>query len=524
MSAFPWLVVSVFGCVSLQFGFSFHYVHCCILGWCKIRILEIVTVSPYHRFTMADDDEEAVVIGWSAIWVTLLVSVLQGAIFYWFFAFQRKKEINKNSYDLYEPRQHTRKHRSPAPFASSWWRDALAVTQEETLRCVGLDSYMFLRFLRLGARVCTLGTVMSLVLIPVYATGEARGDATIEFNQLTLARVDQGSHRIWAALIAWYIFIAFILYEFWNEWKLYFKNRSFFLARGDIDSPTDFRYAICVEQVPETYRSDKALEVYFERLFPNQVREATICLQAANLEKLIAERYAAILKLEAAEAFTIVKPLKPQPTVKVGATMGVCGGNKVDAIKHYQEEIDRLNSEIDQERAGMSDNEASTAFVIFKSLRAKQASVQCELTGNPDSMVIRAAADPKGILWQNIPTPLLRQKTLELQMACVWLVGILFWAIPVSFVTSIANLNSMLSTLGLGQADPNAFWYGLVAGLLPVIALIVLMLVLYMVITAVATSVVGYKSLPEVDVYCLFWHQLFQFANLWLILYVPSHF
>jgi hypothetical protein len=413
---------------------------------------------------MADEstDEDAVVIGWSAIWVTLLVSVLQGAIFYGFFACLRKKEIAKNSNDLFEPRQHTRKHRSPAPFAKRWWSDTLAVTQEETLRCVGLDSYMFLRFLRLGARVCTLGTVLSLVLIPVYATGEARGDATLEFNKLTLARVDQGSDRIWASLVAWYIFIAFILFEFWNEWKLYFKNRSFFLARGDIDLPKAFRYAIRVEQVPEKYRSDKALEEYFERLFPNQVSEATICLQTGKLEKLVAERHAAILKLEAAEAFTIVKPQKPHPTVKVGATMGLCGGNKVDALTHYQEEIDRLNAEIDQERAGMSDNEASTAFVIFKSLRAKQAAVQCELTGNPDSMVVQAAPDPKGILWQNTPTPLLKQKTLELQMACVWLVGILFWAIPVSFITSIANLNSMLSTIGVDEVDPDAVWYGLV--------------------------------------------------------------
>jgi hypothetical protein len=475
---------------------------------------------------MADEsiDEDAVVIGWSAIWVTLLVSALQGAIFYWFFAFQRKKDMAMNSYDLYETRQHTRMHRSPAPFASSWWREALAVTQEETLRCVGLDSYMFLRFLRLGARVCFVGTVLSLVLIPVYATGESRGDATIKFNQLTLARVDQGSDRIWAALIAWYIFVAFILYEFWHEWKLYFKNRSFFLARGDVDLPKDFRYAIRVEQIPEVYRSDMALEEYFERLFPNQVREATICLQMGNLEKLIAERHATILKLEAVEAMTMAKPQKPQPTVKVGATMGLCGGKKVDAMKHYQEEIDRLNTEIDQERAGMNDNEVSTAFVIFKSLRAKQAAVQCELTGNPDSMVVQAAPDPKGILWQNIPTPLPKQKALELQMCCVWLVGILFWAIPVSFITSIANLNSMLSTFGLGEADPDAAWYGLVAGLLPVIALIVLMLVLYMVIVAVATNVVGFKSLPEVDVYCLYWHQLFQFANLWLILYVPPHF
>jgi hypothetical protein len=50
------------------------------------------------------------------------------------------------------------------------------------------------------------------------------------------------------------------------------------------------------------------------------------------------------------------------------------------------------------------------------------------------------------------------------------------------------------------------------------------MAVLYIVIVMVATKVIRKKSMPEVDAYTLYWHQLFQFANLWLILIGGSFF
>jgi hypothetical protein len=170
---------------------------------------------------MSEEEEaEEIVVTWSAIWVTLLVAFAQSFIFYLFFSYQRSKEQEKESYSLYEPRHHTRSHRSPAPFAESWWKDAWGVSQEELLRCVGLDSYMFLRVLRLGARMAAVGTLFSLILIPTYATGDATGDSTLEFNQLTLARVTQGSSRMWVTAIAWWFFVAFVLYEFWMEWTV----------------------------------------------------------------------------------------------------------------------------------------------------------------------------------------------------------------------------------------------------------------------------------------------------------------
>lgn len=493
---------------------------------------------------MDESSSTEVVISWSGIWVTGLVSFVQGLVFYSFFRYRRGKDAPAEQYDLYEPRQHTRQHRSPPPFAGSWYKAAWNVSQEETLRCVGLDSYMFLRFLRLGARICTMGCVLALVLIPTYATGEERGRSTQQFNQLTLARVSADSKRLWASLIAWWIFVGFVLYELWNEWVLYAHNRYEFLARGDVDMPKGYRYAVRVEQIPPAYRTDQALLDYFERLFPGSVEQATVFWKTDKLQALIDERQVTIEKLESAVAFTHGKPNKPRPKVKVGATMGLCGGSPTDAIEHYKIEIDRLNEAIDMERSMFDSSEAgkatsskrvdvddgnietsfsaedqlsgkadtSTAFVTFSNLRTKQAAVQCELTGNPDSMIIFPAPDPKGVLWKNISVPLPQQKILQVQAAALWLAGILFWAAPVSFVTSIANLNSILESIGVDSANPDAFWYGLVSGLLPVIALAILMAVLYMAIVAAAKQFVRYKSMAEVDAYALYWHQLFQFA------------
>ena len=326
------------------------------------------------------------------------------------------------------------------------------------------------------------------------------------------------------------------------------------------------------------------MRTYFEHLFPNQVRQVAVCMFATSLDSLILERKKCLLAYEKAVAFTQAKPNKPVPMVKAGAKLGCCGGTKVEAIPYYKGEIQRLNKEIDIERASLytlvdgqqaqkpadviqlqskdtveensvevgwgnagsgvaevkdendaqqneEDNEpatdgkaSSTAFITFTSLRAKQAAVQCEISGKKDCLDTFPVSDPEGVLWENVTTPVPRQTALELVTSCFWIVGLLFWAVPVTFVTSIANLNGILQTVGLPTADPNAVWYGLVAGLLPVIALKVLMIVLFISIGMVAKKVVRKKSMPEVDAYTLFWHQLYQFANLWLILIGGSFF
>mmetsp|Transcript_13597 Transcript_13597/g.28607 ORF Transcript_13597/g.28607 Transcript_13597/m.28607 type:complete len:573 (-) Transcript_13597:1552-3270(-) len=160
---------------------------------------------------------------------------------------------------------------------------------------------------------------------------------------------------------------------------------------------------------------------------------------------------------------------------------------------------------------------SSTAFVTFTSLRAKQAAAQCALTPDRTSMRVFHAPDPRSVLWENISFPLSMQDTAKFGMKVVWIVGILFWAIPVSVVNSLANLNSILQSLNIKTVDSSKPWYGFLSGLLPVIALALLLDALYALIVLTAKRVLKLKSLSDVDAYATYWYQLYQFANLWLI-------
>jgi hypothetical protein len=518
-----------------------------------LRTLLFITSSSSTTTTMADEQQqeetpiEGAIVSWSGITATLIVSVAQTAAFYIFFLYQRSKEKKKNDFSLYEPRQYGRKHRSPAPFADNWITHAWSVSQDVLRDSVGLDTFMYLRFLRLGARISAIGVFFSIVLIPVYATGDNRGNSTIEFNQLTLARVDQGSNRLWATVVFWWFFIYFILFEFWNEWKMFVEHRRRFMAHGDPDSNKDSRYAIRVEQLPEPNQTDLTLTAHFEELYPLQVRQANVFLEVEPLQKAIAERQEAIQQVEKATAFTIAKPEKPRPQSKIGSKVP-CQGEKVDTIEHFSAENTRLNTDIDSMRGGIlseqeiaesvdmedaaiaeapADEEdgptyttSNTGMVIFTSLHAKQSAME----GDYKDIKVLPAADPGCILWENVAVPYKRQRLATLLAACVWTVGIVFWAIPVAFVVAIANLDSILKSLELPEIDPNTAAYGLISGLLPVIALAVLMAVLYLAIVAAGSKWIRYKSAPEVDAYTLFWHMLFQFANLWLILIGGSFF
>ncbi|KAL3927188.1 MAG: hypothetical protein SGBAC_013181 [Bacillariaceae sp.] len=480
-----------------------------------------------------EEEKESIVIGWSGITATLIAATAQTTAFYIFFMIQRSREKKKSSYSLYEPRQFRFSHRSPAPFGSSWIMDAWRVDKEELRKNVGLDSYMFLRFLRLGARISGMGILCSLILVPVYATGMARGDSTIQFNQITLARVDQGSDRIWGTVLLWWVFIAFILKEFWTEWIEYQDNRREFLAKGDPDGSLDMRYALLVEQLPEAKQSDEALASHFEDIFPGQVRQATVFREVEPLQTKIDERQVAIENVEKAEAFIMAKPEKPRPKMKINSKVP-CSGQTVDAIDHNVAEYERLNKEIDEMRKGATDGvemaiegeevafeTSTTGVVTFTSVRAKESA----MAGHYKEIKVFQAADPdNSILWQNVTVPYTKQRIFQLVASALWIAGVLFWAVPVTLVVAIANLDSILKTLGLNQIDSSSAAYGIISGLLPVIALAVLMIVLYMAIVAAGEKFIKFKSAPEVDAYTLYWHMLFQFANLWLILIGGSFF
>jgi hypothetical protein len=163
---------------------------------------------------------------------------------------------------------------------------------------------------------------------------------------------------------------------------------------------------------------------------------------------------------------------------------------EVDAMEQLiKDNINKANAAV-QAVSSDVEQEVSTAFVIlFKNLRIQQAAIQCHLTGYPDVIVSFVATNANDTLWGN-------KHSRAAGMP----------AIPITVRHGRAQWSSMWKVLQLGQTDEEAAWYGLLAGLLPVL-----------VAAARRSGFIRYKSMIKVGSRTLHWHMLFQFANLCLI-------
>jgi hypothetical protein len=218
----------------------------------------------------------------------------------------------------------------------------LSISDQELLRCIGLDAYVMIRFLRFGFDTSFYPFLAAcLFLFPTYYNspyeGELGGDdggeaiVTDGYFQFTMNRLAPGSVRLWIAFGFSIVFFLFILRRLWVEWETFIELRFNFLANGDVEAdeggygmtygqnsvkekirrqnslaPKDdvqlhleqYRNSCMVEFIPESHRRDKELFEFFNAVFPNQVKRAEILLNGTWLSHLIGERQKFIVKYE----------------------------------------------------------------------------------------------------------------------------------------------------------------------------------------------------------------------------------
>jgi chaperonin cofactor prefoldin len=381
-----------------------------------------------------------------------------------------------------------------------------------------------------------------------------------------MANLEDDSIQLWAPLIVWYGFVGLVLYLFWQEWKAYLPLRQSFLANGDIDTSPEYRYTLQVEQIPPSKRSAAKLFAYFSKLFPGSVVKANICLSIDELEKTISKIKKARDAYEQADASMHGKQNAPRPQTKVGGFL-IFGGKKVDALSHFDKVMEELKIEAERQREEMvvfcerlgnqdlltlestaksnrsmsplsffgkgkklyDDDEifatkwkniaSSTGFLTLNSLASKQEAIQCELTGRPMLLKAYPAPELKDVIWNNVTTSMVMQNCKRLIANTFWTLGILFWAIPVSFTQILANLDGLREKAPwLWIPEKGTPLYGFLVGYLPVIFFLILMFLVPLLIALSAEKFIKMKSLSSVDLYLFRWHFGFQIANLWLIL------
>ncbi|CAM9780654.1 unnamed protein product [Ascophyllum nodosum] len=461
---------------------------------------------------------------WSVIWTTAAFAALQGVIVYALFECWRNKESMRG---IYQPRQINRPHRTPEEPSSkpfSWLTTILRINEEDTYRMVGMDHYVLLRHCKFGFRLTFYTSILAAVLMAVvYRSG---GEEEKEYNEITMANIMPESFRLWFSVVFMYVVVLWALTLMWIEWKNFVPKRFEFLSQGDPDMDPEVSYAVLVENIPDAQRSSPALYGYFDALFPGKVSYASLCMHADDLEEKLAEVQEALGKIEHAVAQKHLDPPKDDET-RIGGFL-CCGGEKWDTEEYYRRELPKLVKDAGREHSRISEIASqgpgssvasSTGFVVFTSIATKLAASGLNLSGKHREMDASAAPAPGDVIWDNVTVPATQIALKRIIANCLWMVGILFWAIPVVFVLSIADLNEISKQFTwLWVPESGSFLHGIISGLLPVVALAVLTSLVPLVIRFTAMKFIRFKSEAEVDIYTFKWHFGFRVANLWLII------
>lgn len=472
---------------------------------------------------------------------TLWMQGAVGAVVYIIF------ECVRGNREVFAPKLRSQSDRCPpappsGPFA--WVMPIVKLNDEDTLKAAGLDALVFLRFLKLCAKMMLACGVVGLILLaPIYATTGPGMEGVNGISHYTMGNIKQGGDRLWAPLLCMWGFTILFLYLMNEEYKNFVSLRQTFMRDGSVDVPDQQMYSVMVEDVPTEYRSSDKLRSLFEELFPGQISSAKMAMKYDSIIKVAAERKVVLVNLEKAIAALEADDDKVAPMVKVdkegnAVLCGMCcGDEEVEAIPHWTKELQRLNDKIVEMKAQAEeldnhvpdDEEAAaavkstekvdededkmdescrtaTGFVTFTSKRAQAAAYQLTVLSHkyPELKAYQAQS-PKDVIWSNTFASTTYCKTAAKLTKIAYITGLLFWGLILASIAGISQLSNLEKIFPfLKQLDPTT--YSILQGQLPVIALIVFIALLPIIFTAISVYIERRKTITAVKNEVVTWY------------------
>ncbi|KAH8551573.1 hypothetical protein BGW37DRAFT_494178 [Umbelopsis sp. PMI_123] len=448
---------------------------------------------------------------------------------------------------IYAPRTYLvpESKRSPAfPKGIFGWIPALLTTKDADMKArMGLDRYMFLRLLRMGIVMFGIFTLFCIpILIPLNVID---GNGSEGINVLTIGNVKY-SERTWAHTWLAVGVTVVTIYAIVRETKKYIQLRHEYLLDPEHVNSPEAR-TILVSGIPHDYNNVEALTSLFNK-YPGGVKRIWLNRKINGLPKQIDKRFKMVKGLEGAELKATKKTMaQHQANSANSAQIGVEGGNgvipeqsrpthrvnplpipiplpcigqKVDSISYYEDQIELLNKSIHGLQSDQdSYRQVNSAFIEFnQQIAAHMASqsIAHHKIMNMDPRYIEIA--PEDIEWGNMNIDPWIRLIRQFASYCVSAAIIIFWAIPVAFVSSIASLDSLtkiLPFLAPVTTLPTVA-VGIIQGVLPAAALAILMALLPVVFTKLS-SLEGIPRKSSIELALLHKYFVFQFFNVVLV-------
>ncbi|SCV61358.1 related to A.thaliana hyp1 protein [Fusarium fujikuroi] len=381
----------------------------------------------------------------------------------------------------------------------SWIKAFWKVPDAYALRRQSLDSYLFIRFLRVCCTICLFTLCVTWpALFPLNATG---GNGKKQLEILSYSNINIGDSakrkRLYAhCFVAWVVY-TFVIYAIMRELHFYINLRQAFLLTPQHAKRISSRTVLFTSVPKECLNED-----HIRSLF-NSVENVWIAGDTKQLDKIIQERDNVVKKLERGETEWIKLCHKKRkcelktgheaekvttstsdpesgkrPTHRTGPSGLI--GEKVDTIQWCREKLKDLIPEAQSAQYNWltGDYEKHTAFFVeFSTQHDAQVAFQTTTHHRPLQMSPRfIGIKPNEVIWKNLRYPWWQVAIRRYVIYTAISVLVVFWALPVTIVGIIAQVNTIKSLPGLTwiQNIPQAI-LGAVSGLLPSIALSILM-------------------------------------------------
>jgi hypothetical protein len=249
--------------------------------------------------------------------------------------------------------------------------------------------------------------------------------------RLTMANIENGSSLLWFHVVGIYVYSFVTYYAMFNLYRKYAAWRIHVMQRTMASN-----YTVLVRNLPRRTPKgglfgDHHLRHIFEFLYPGEIVSARVVRHMPKTAKLRAERLAAARQLERAAsqigidqgatefdgsgyppevyaAWRKRADAASRLSVKVNKRFGLFGGERVDAIRHWRAEVERLGDEIHKTvgaRAAQSHRQRVCHIHVDSARHAGQAAafraphVQVPRFGSAPTPRDRALAAVQPVAW-----------------------------------------------------------------------------------------------------------------------------
>lgn len=333
---------------------------------------------------------------------------------------------------------------TPPSTEFGWIPVALRFTNDEIFEHAGLDSLIFLEFIRMLLRI--LGWFSLYACASIAFTAYSTSTSGVESQPLgRIARLSMANLltiddtagplvdrwlALWASVVGIWLLSGLTIWQMRNSWQrvLQWRKNAWREQREQASA-----LAVCIHSLDRRDKAQLSREHtlgFWRRLYGDEIYDVRMVRPTGNIKSLLSE-HASLLKKREATGYFALK------------------GTKLDRNLEQAEEVrNKLSSEYSK-YCGPEGDRGSSYFILCKTHRAANAIKQLESFPDQLANVWTLAAPPvQQVIWHGLNQA--SNKCMEFSAIMSWVEYIAlfcFWTVPTAFVGTLMSLENLRTNI-----------------------------------------------------------------------------